>query len=92
MTSDGITDAIPPKRIGWRYVSIAPGRRQSYPVTSRAVAGESPQVDVVVPLFRPGRWLETCVESVIGSQGTTVSVWLIDDDPTSRLASVVADR
>jgi GT2 family glycosyltransferase len=44
-----------------------------------------PRVDVVVPVFRPGAWLAACLDSVAGSAGVKVSLWVVDDDPSSPL-------
>jgi GT2 family glycosyltransferase len=61
-------------------------------VISRAASDELPRVDVVIPLFRPRRWLEACVDSVLLNRDVDLLIWLIDDDPASSLGPVVAER
>ncbi len=38
-------------------------------------------VDVVIPVYRPGRWLEPCLDSVLASTDTRVEVYVVDDLP-----------
>jgi GT2 family glycosyltransferase len=49
-----------------------------------------PQVDVVVPLFRPGRWLEPCVESIRASAGVRARPILVDDSPDDPAVAAFA--
>jgi GT2 family glycosyltransferase len=52
----------------------------------------SADVDVVVPMYCPGEWLKACVDSVTASVDVSTAVWLVDDDPESRLGPLVASR
>lgn len=49
-------------------------------------------VDVVVPLFRPGRWLHPCLDSVATAIGVGCRLFLVDDDPTHPVAVNAASR
>jgi hypothetical protein len=48
------------------------------------------KVDVVVPCYNYGRFLETCIHSVLAQKGVEVSVLVIDDASTDHSASVAA--
>jgi GT2 family glycosyltransferase len=49
---------------------------------------DTPEIDVVVPIFRAGSWLATCVASVIASTGVLLRIWLVDDDPANPLDEI----
>jgi glycosyltransferase involved in cell wall biosynthesis len=52
------------------------------------------QVDVVVPCYNYGRFLETCVKSVLAQRGVDVRVLIVDDcsqDDTPAIASSLAE-
>ena len=40
-----------------------------------------PEVDVVIPAYRPGTWLDACLDSVLTSRGVMVHTWVVDDLP-----------
>jgi len=47
-----------------------------------ALAGRVPTVDVIVPCYNYGRFLASCVESVLSQHGCEVRVLIIDDAST----------
>jgi Glycosyl transferase family 2 len=52
-------------------------------------------VDVVIPCFNYGHFLEACVESVLQQEGVEVNVLVVDDGSTDRsvaIAGALADR
>ena len=51
-----------------------------------------PDVDVVIALYRPGAWIDGCLESVRAQRGVAVRTILVDDDPSSPLAASLAAR
>jgi len=40
-----------------------------------------PEIDVIIPLYRPGPWLEPCVDAVRRSVGVQPRIVLVDDTP-----------
>ncbi len=46
-------------------------------------------VDVVIPVYRPGPWLDTCIASVLASEEVDVRVYVVDDDPERPTATLV---
>ena len=40
-----------------------------------------PEIDVVIPVYRPGPWLDACLDSVLASEGVRARVWVVDDLP-----------
>jgi len=54
------------------------------------MAGPDTNVDVVVPLFRPGPWLRVSLDSIRAQRKVYSRVWLIDDDPTSDIGAAIA--
>ena len=54
------------------------------------MAGPDTNVDVVVPLFRPGPWLRVSLDSIRAQREVSSRVWLIDDDPTSDIGAAIA--
>lgn len=53
-------------------------------------SGVGPRVDVVIALFRPGSWIEACLESVAAQHGVQPHLILVDDDPGEPLAARLA--
>jgi len=54
-----------------------------------------PSVDVVVPCYNYGRFLERCVGSVLSQSGVDVRVLIVDDhsfDSTAEIAAALANR
>ena len=49
-------------------------------------------VDVVVPIYRPGPWIERCLRSVAEQRGAEVRLVLVDDDPATPMAADLAAR
>ncbi len=49
-----------------------------------------PEVDVVVPLFRPGAWLARCLASVRGAVGIDARIALVDDTPGDAVVAAFA--
>src|SRR5438552_10235311 len=67
------------RKSGWR------------PQLAESAGGENPvAVDVVVPLFRPGKWLERCLASLVSSQGARLYPILVDDCPEDPRAAAAA--
>lgn len=40
-----------------------------------------PTIDVVIPVYLPGAWLNVCVGSVLASVGVATSITIVDDSP-----------
>lgn len=53
--------------------------------------GPQPRVSVVVPCYNYGRYLRSCVESVLGQEGVAVDVTIIDDASTDHSVSVAEE-
>lgn len=49
-------------------------------------------VDVVIPVYRPGSWLAKCLASLAAVRRVEVSVHLVDDDPRMPLDRAIATR
>lgn len=65
-------------------MTTSPGRRGSAtPLAAIPSSPDSglPAIDVVIPVYLPGPWLDTCLGSVFGSRGVSVRVWVVDDLP-----------
>lgn len=54
-----------------------------------------PSVSVVVPCYNYGRFLPTCIESIVSQQGVEVRILIIDDcspDDSAAVADLLADK
>ena len=61
----------PPLDMSFRCHLAAPMRRQTVP-----------SIDVIVPCYNYGRFLRSCVDSVLGQVGCDVRIFIIDDAST----------